>query len=178
MFIFISGGCKNGKSTHAQRLTLKLAGESARFYIATMIPSDGEDTARIQRHIKERDGMGFTTVEAPFAIESIIPRLNAPGSAALVDSVTALLSNEMFKDGVFDPGAPERVKKGLVALAESSPNAVMVSDYIYCDARRYDELTESYRRGLAYIDAALAARADGVIEVVSGIPVWRKGCAI
>lgn len=178
MLIYISGGCKNGKSTHAQRLTLKLAGDFEHFYIATMTPVDAEDITRIKRHIKERDGMGFKTIEAPLAIEGIVPQISAPGSAALLDSVTALLSNEMFKNGVFDASAPERVESGLTALAKAAPNIVMVSDYIYSDARRYDELTESYRRGLARVDTALAALADGVIEVVCGIPIWRKGRAI
>ncbi len=178
MFIYISGGCKNGKSTHAQRLTLKLAGDFERFYIATMTPADAEDIKRIERHIKEREGLGFKTIEAPLAIEGVIPKISKKGSAALLDSVTALLSNEMFKNGVFDADAPERVESGLIALAKAAPNIVMVSDYIYSDARHYDELTESYRRGLARVDTTLAALADGVIEVMSGIPVWRKGRAI
>lgn len=175
MFIYISGGCKNGKSTHAQRLTLKLAGDGARYYIATMTPCDAEDEARIKRHIKERDGMGFITVEAPTSIKSAISKVNELNSASLLDSVTALLSNEMFNGGEIDLTAPERVARELIEVANGVPNIVMVSDYIYSDARVYDELTEAYRRGLARIDRALAARADGVIEVVSGIPIWRKG---
>lgn len=65
MNIFISGGCKNGKSYHAQELARDMAvqGGLPLYYLATMIPHDDEDRARIRRHLSERDGWGFETVE-------------------------------------------------------------------------------------------------------------------
>ena len=51
MTIFLSGGCKNGKSTLAQHAAKKLAGDGPLYYIATMIPHDEEDRARIRRHL-------------------------------------------------------------------------------------------------------------------------------
>ena len=33
------------------------------YYLATMIPVDDEDRARIKRHLKEREGWGFETIE-------------------------------------------------------------------------------------------------------------------
>ena len=45
MNIFISGGCKNGKSMYAQKLAKEMADARGRalYYIATMIPTDEED---------------------------------------------------------------------------------------------------------------------------------------
>ena len=63
MTIFLSGGAKNGKSTLAQELAVKLSGAGKRYYVATMIPTDEEDLARIRRHIADRDGLGFETIE-------------------------------------------------------------------------------------------------------------------
>ena len=63
MMIFLSGGAKNGKSTLAQELAVKLSGEGKRYYVATMIPTDDEDLARIRRHVADRDGLGFETIE-------------------------------------------------------------------------------------------------------------------
>ena len=40
MTVFLSGGAKNGKSTLAQALAVKLSGEGKRYYVATMIPTD------------------------------------------------------------------------------------------------------------------------------------------
>ena len=33
------------------------------YYLATMIPVDDEDRARIARHLSEREGWGFETIE-------------------------------------------------------------------------------------------------------------------
>ena len=63
MTVFISGGAKCGKSSFAQDLTVALAGNGKRYYVATMIPTGEEDFNRIRRHIADRDGMGFETVE-------------------------------------------------------------------------------------------------------------------
>ena len=63
MTYFISGGAKNGKSTLAQDLSVALAKGGRLYYVATMISTGAEDDDRIRRHIADRDGMGFETVE-------------------------------------------------------------------------------------------------------------------
>ncbi len=174
MNIFISGGCKNGKSYYAQHLAKKQALDNAPlYYIATMEPADEEDQARILRHQQERDGWGFTTLEKSSAIGD----LHADFSGSfLLDSVTALLSNEMFrKDGTVDRTAHLRIAEELEQLADQSGNIVFVSDYIYSDAMKYEELTELYRKGLAWIDRALARKCDAVIEVSYGNIQLLKG---
>jgi len=52
---------------------------------------------------------------------------------------------------------------------------VIVSDYIYSDAARYDEVTETYRRCLARIDGLLAKKCDVVIEFSCGNVIVHKG---
>lgn len=180
MFVYISGGCKNGKSFHAQRIAKELAGGGPLYYIATMEPHDEEDRARIERHIKEREGWGFTTVEQPRAIETLLDTADMSGTF-LLDSVTAVLANEMFPshdnapgEGEMDMFAPRRVAGGLTRLADAAANIVMVSDYIYSDASVYDCTVEEYRKGLAFIDCFMAGRADRVIEVANGIAEDRK----
>lgn len=166
MNILISGGCKNGKSYYAQHLAKRQAAENPLYYIATMEPADEEDDARILRHREERDGWGFITLEQSRDIGSL--RADFSGSF-LLDSVTALLSNEMFrKDGTVDRTAYLRVAEELEQLAKKSCNIVFVSDYIYSDAAKYEELTELYRKGLAWIDRTLAKKCDAVIEVSYG----------
>ncbi|MGI6730478.1 MAG: bifunctional adenosylcobinamide kinase/adenosylcobinamide-phosphate guanylyltransferase [Anaerovoracaceae bacterium] len=174
MNIFISGGCKNGKSYFAQHLAKQQAAAGGPlYYIATMQPVDEEDDARIIRHQEEREGWGFKTIEQSRNISQI--QADFSGSF-LFDSVTALLSNEMF------PSAEEVVKdaylsiaKDVVDFARKTGNTVFVSDYIYSDAMKYDELTECYRRGLAYIDKALAKECQVVIDVSYGHINYLKG---
>ncbi len=179
MNIFISGGCKNGKSFFAQQAAKKRAQEknAPLYYLATMIPCDQEDRARIKRHVAERKGWGFTTIEQGTDICGALKKADAKG-VFLLDSVTALLSNEMFaapasgntdlKTPNIDLHAPERVKQDLIKFAESTGDTIFVSDFLYSDPPQYDDLTEAYRKGLAHCDRALAAICGQVIEVCYG----------
>lgn len=175
MTVFISGGAKNGKSTYAQRIAKKLAGDGSLYYVATMIPHDDEDNARIRRHLQERDGWGFDTLERGTDILGCLETTGGKGSY-LLDSVTALLANEMFRqDGSFDETAAERVKRELTEFAKRAESVTFVSDFIYADAEPYDSYTEAYRQGLAQIDRALAACCDCVLEICSGQVISHKG---
>ncbi len=203
MNVFISGGCKNGKSMYAQNIARDMAQSRnvPLYYIATMIPTDDEDRARIRRHLSERDGWGFETIEqgrricdalkaaasrgggrnCPATADAQVNgtadgqgkgdaavKVN-PEGAFLLDSVTALLSNEMFlADGTVDFGAGERVAEELVRFAQQTGNTVFVSDYIYSDGQVFDSYTESYRKALAFIDRRLAEVCGSVIEVSFG----------
>ncbi len=211
MNVLISGGAKNGKSMYAQRLAKAMAEEAGRplYYIATMIPGDEEDRARIRRHREERAGWGFATLErgrdlcgllaggespadrgaaerSPEQTETADARPQErteapaeppagqdlqvdPKGAFLLDSVTALLGNEMFSpDGAIDLNAPVRVADDCARFAKATGSTVFVSDYIYGDGDEYDELTEAYRKGLAMIDRRLAEVCDRVVEISAG----------
>jgi len=185
MNIFISGGCKNGKSYHAQELARDMAREKnvPLYYVATMIPTDDEDRARIRRHLDERDGWGFETIEQGLNIcdclkgDVLTVEGNAidPSGVFLLDSVTALLSNEMFRpDGTMDMDCGDRLAKELKKFAKLTGNTVFVSDYIYSDARKFDEFTEKYRKTLAYLDRTLAETCEQVIEVTFGMKYLYK----
>lgn len=179
MNVLISGGAKNGKSYYAQRIAKQMAEEQGvpLYYIATMIPRDEEDRARIRRHIAERAGWGFQTLEQGLDLLGLLRRGGPvdPKGVFLLDSVTALLSNEMFdENGTYDPGAAQRVAADCTAFAKATGNTVFVSDYIYGDAQRYDTMTEDYRRALAAVDRQLAKVCERVVEVSAGqIEDWK-----
>ena len=180
MIIFISGGAKNGKSSLAQELAVKLARGGKRYYVATMIPVDQEDRDRICRHVADRDGLGFETVECGRNLPACLDRVDRSASF-LLDSTTALLMNELFPDpadGKMDTDAACRCAEDLVIFAQSIGNAVFVSDFIYSDAARYDETTEAFRAGLAAIDRRLAAVCDTVVEAAAGDFIVHKGEAL
>ena len=170
MTYFISGGAKNGKSTLAQDIAAALAKGGRHYYVATMISTGPEDDDRIRRHIADRDGMGFETVECFRNILDCLETADKDG-VFLVDSVTALIQNSLFpveKNYEMDLEAAKRCAHELVEFAGTVRHAVFVSDYIYSDAERYSESTELYRRCLADIDRRLAKVCDTVIEVSAG----------
>lgn len=177
MKILISGGARNGKSDYAQELAVKLAQGGTHYYVATMIPCDGEDHKRIQKHLESRAGMGFETLECGRSILSCLERADK-NAVFLLDSATALLMNELFPDPTspdMDREAGERCARELAEFVQSVGSAVIVSDAIYADAARYDDITETYRRGLALIDRTLAAVCDTVIEASAGQWIVHKG---
>ena len=175
MRIFISGGCKNGKSHHAQSLAKKTAQAKnlPLYYIATMKPADSEDAERIANHRREREGWGFVTVEQPVDIEQITEKCDTCGSF-LLDSLTALLANEMFKQETVSDCAG-KISADLSAVLKNIENIVIVSDYIYSDAQIYDGLTENYRKSLAFLDAAAARECDIVLEACYTNIIIHKG---
>ena len=86
MTYFISGGAKNGKSTLAQDLTVALSKGGKHYYVATMISTGAEDDDRIRRHIADRAGLGFETVECFRNIMECLKTADKNG-VFLVDSV-------------------------------------------------------------------------------------------
>ena len=202
MKVFISGGAKNGKSFFAQTRAKEIADaeDLPLHYLATMEPRDSEDRARIERHRREREGWGFTTVERERNISGLFgerPEIS-PRGVFLLDSVTALLSNEMFKEEegkwTFDLDAPERVTREMQEFCKEADHIVFVSDYIYADAsliaapRRSEnaaaagapvssatqgnsaapDYSAEYAQGLALIDRTLAKICDEVYEAQAG----------
>ena len=158
MKAFISGGAKNGKTTLGQDLAVHLAAGGTHYYVATMISADAEDDERIRRHIADRAGMGFETIECPRHILSCLDTADRNG-VFLLDSVTALLQNEIFpqeKDYALDLSAAERCAQELLEF-------------------EYDPMTEQYRRALAGLDRMLARECDTVVELAAGQRIVHKG---
>ena len=178
MTIFVSGGCKNGKSTYAQRLakSLEAKSHSPLYYIATMDPHDDEDNARIARHLRERAGWGFETLEQPRDLCALLGKTGGAG-VYMLDSVTALVANEMFPYPEIDLAAGERVAGDIKRFLASVQDAVLVSDFIYSGDGCYEGLTDDYLRALALCDRTAAKYCDCVLEVACGNVICHKGAA-
>lgn len=175
MRIFISGGCKNGKSSLAERLAYEQRGLKPLYYIATMRANDAEDEARIARHRLQRAAYGFITVEQGEQIASILDSCD-PGGSFLLDSLTALLAGAMFPlAGAIDLTAGKTLADDLERLFDRLQNLVIVSDFIYSDAQHYSDLSECFRHELAGLDRLAADRCERVFEVVAGIAICHKG---
>lgn len=170
MKVFISGGCKNGKSTIAEDIAVRLAAGRPLYYMATMIPHDEEDRVRIARHIEARKGKNFRTIECGDSLcdgAYSVSEQSFSDGVFLVDAVTALLSNHYEE--------PERVMADLKEFCNFAEDAVFVSDFIYSASEDYSPETEEYRKNLAACDRYLASVSDVVMEICAGQPVIYKG---
>ena len=177
MKIYITGGCKNGKTSYAQNAVLKLAEGRPHVYVATMIAKDDEDEARIAKHTEDRAGLGFITAERSADITSVLEEYG-PDAVFLVDSITALLENALYPGGtaVSDPKAAVRTLiDDLLVFADKAEDVVFVSDYIFSEAQNYSSETLFYMKSLADIDKALSAKCDVLIEMQGGNITCHKG---
>lgn len=154
MIALVTGGAASGKSAYAERLALSLPGP--RWYVATMKRGGAEAEARIARHVRMREGKGFSTVELAHAGPSSF----GPGGTVLLEDLSNLVLNGL-------EGGLDRIL--------ACDNAVIVTNEIGGDGVSYDAYTRDFMEHLGALSCRLAARADVVVEVVAGVPKAVKG---
>ena len=72
MLKLVIGGAASGKSEFAQRLIEEDARGGELVYLATMEAKDRESLARIERHLRLREGRGYATLILCNRIKSIL----------------------------------------------------------------------------------------------------------
>ena len=184
MIVLVVGGAKSGKSMFAQNLSKslneslknpingQLDGEIERevgklYYVATMNPYDLEDLKRIENHLREREGYGFNTIEETLNM-SKVSSLIKEEDTVLIDSITSLVTNYMFRGKEFYKDVSDDILSGILEIINNSKNVVIVSDYLFSDSIQYDCYTENFRKEIGVVNRKLAKIADTVVECSYG----------
>ncbi len=181
MFIFIAGMTRSGKSTYAEHILLDLAELRAsetghttpKIYIAAaeIQPHDSEMLRRVELHKARRKHMGFRTIERYRDLGGLeIPE----GACVLIESLSVWTANEMFTPSGVNHSAGAKIYTDFMSIYTHAKDIVLVSDDVFSDGVMYDPLTEEYMRILGGLHVKLAAIADEMIEVVSGLPIMYK----
>ena len=167
MLILVTGGNGSGKSRFAESLASRFKGK--KYYAATMIPYGAEGAARKARHIRQRQGLGFVTVECPYSLDEVPA---GKDDLTLLEDVSNLLANAMFESA--HRCSPEKVNEQIIALEKRSAAVIAVTigglTGNGCDAE-----TRRYVAALNDLNAQLAARAVTVVELREGEPFFLKG---
>ena len=177
MIILISGGTNNGKSYHAKQISkyLSVKNNLSLYYVATAEPANQEQAMRIEASKKDREGLGFTTVEQTTDIEKAYGSITANG-VLLINNITALLANEIFVKDQISGYKEQKVIDGLKQLFTNYGSYfVIISDYMFSNSVTYDESTDNFCRALGRINMEIAKTADVVIEVCYSNLVYHKG---
>ncbi len=175
MICLVIGGAKSGKSMYAQNLSKELENKGSNlYYVATMSPYDEDDLKRIENHLKEREGYGFQTIEVQRNIDNIINKIEK-NDTLLIDSLTSLVTNEMFVLNEFNENIQNNIIMGLKNISKNALNLVMVSDYISSDSITYDSYTENFRKEIGLVNRNVAIFCDVVIECVFNNIIIHKG---
>ena len=184
MITLVYGGSGSGKSAFAEDLVCKTEYKN-RYYLATMQSSDEESKERIERHRELRSGKGFITLEQPVDIVNAIKEIhkidsfefstdiNTNGEIVLLECMSNLVANEMFRDGLINSSKKcvNKVMEDVKKLHSEVSSLVIVTNNIFEDGREYDPGTKEYMRALGAVNKQLAAMADEKYEVVVGIGI-------
>ncbi|WP_418462889.1 bifunctional adenosylcobinamide kinase/adenosylcobinamide-phosphate guanylyltransferase [Frisingicoccus sp.] len=196
--ILVTGGCRSGKSEYGEKL-VEAMGER-RLYVATGKVFDDEMAQRVEKH-KERRGELWITHEGYLDLEDLD---YAGFDGILLDSVTSIVTNLLFdfiggltaaeaagdsdmdfsEDSDIDFAAidfdeaesfiMEKFQKFTAAVEEKRLPYVMVTDEIGLGVVPETPLGRGFRDILGRVNQYLAAQAERVYFVISGIPVQIK----
>ena len=165
MMILISGSNGSGKSLFAEKLAATVA--LPRYYIATMVSQNAENDQRIEKHRRQRAGLGFTTFEIPcHAGQAEV----SSDSLVLLEDASNLLANLVFTE----QGTVRDALDEIEALRDKC-RCLFVVTISGLDETAYDGETADYIRSMEQLNEHLLSMADAAVELVNRKPVMRKG---
>ena len=167
--IFVLGGAASGKSQAA----LDLAGQrGSRAFVATGQALDREMKARIERHQATRSS-DWETVEIPTDIGMWIGRQGLSYQSIIIDCLTLWLSN-LKGQRVRDSTIVDATEDLLLAIRRTSARVVIVSNELGLGLVPATKAVRAFRDLAGRINQQVAAEADEVYLVVSGLPLRLK----
>lgn len=181
MLILVTGGARSGKSRHAEAL---IAGSPQVLYLATSQIFDEEMAARIQHHRDSRPAH-WRTVERWQHLDKLIAPHDDPNEAILLECITTMVTNQLFACGGdsdpdgWDYAAMERtiddeIHSLIAACQRSAAKIVVVTNEVGMGIVPENRLARHFRDIAGRVNQRLAAAADEVWLVVSGIGVKIK----
>lgn len=172
MIILITGGVKSGKSTHALNIAIKKwkpAPNKPISFIATAEALDNEMKLRIAKHQEERAklaGAGsFATIEETLELDKAII---AAGQRAVIDCIPMWINNLIYYK------REDNFHAILDGLIKEMKDCIIVTNETGLGNIPFDEATRRYNLLLAEANRKIAAAADRVLFMVSGIPMRVK----
>src|ERR1700748_1211017 len=166
--IFITGGARSGKSRYAQELALGRSGNPV--YVATSRIWGEEFRGRGERHRQERDERWISMEE-----EKQLSRLPLSGKVAVIDCITLWITN-FFSDLRYETEAClASCQREFDELLRQDATLIVISNEIGMGLHADTESGRKFTDLQVWINQYIAAKADEVIFMVSGLPLPVKG---
>jgi adenosylcobinamide kinase/adenosylcobinamide-phosphate guanylyltransferase len=166
----VLGGCRSGKSRHAQEMAEAAA--ERRIYVATCIPRDPEMHERVRRHQRDRDDT-WKTIECPRDLAGVIRSQSGEGVALLVDCLTLWVTNllmDMDSGLSFDSCLDALT----AAITDATGPIILVSNEVGQGIVPDNALARQFRDLAGMTHQRVAAAVDRVVLMVAGIPLTVK----
>ena len=178
--VLVTGGARSGKSTFAEQYA-ETYGDNVS-YIATAQVYDQEMQTRVDLHRTRRPDSWYT-YEAPYADEAIICEATTRSDVVLFDCLTLYTTNLLL---AADTAATsydrqqfvlERVGKVIAAARSSNSTIIFVTNEVGLGIVPDNALAREYRDLAGWVNQKVAASADEVYLVISGLAVEIKKLA-
>lgn len=165
--ILITGGARSGKSSYAEQMALQLSAHPV--YMATARIWDDEFRERVCKH-QERRGPEWTNIEE----EKTLSVHNVSGRVVLIDCVTLWCTNFFFDMEANVQESLAAVKREFDAFTVQDAVFIFVTNEIGCGAVSENQIQRKFTDMQGWMNQYIAAHADEVFWMVSGIPVKVK----
>ncbi|MDR1360352.1 MAG: bifunctional adenosylcobinamide kinase/adenosylcobinamide-phosphate guanylyltransferase [Deltaproteobacteria bacterium] len=176
-FVFVSGGCRSGKSAYAQSLAERYAGQAPALFLATAHLNDEETRARVAAHRLARGPLWRTLEPLPGGEAQLwrkLPALARGAGAVLLDSLTLWLSAAM--ENILDAEALGRSSSRLLLALRGLPcPVILVSDELGLGLAPADSGSRFFRDALGLANQQAARLATQAVLIISGLPLLLKG---
>lgn len=171
--LFVSGGCRSGKSAFAEQWVAACG--APRLYIATAAVLDTEMAQRVRLH-KQRRGPGWRTVEEPLDVEGVLRGQAGGHAAVLLDCLTLWVANLQYRGD-----SPEHIAaavRGLACAVREAPCSVaVVTNEVGWGIVPESSVGRAFRDLAGMCNQILAAHMENAVLLVSGLPLVLKGTA-
>ncbi|HQA60851.1 MAG TPA: bifunctional adenosylcobinamide kinase/adenosylcobinamide-phosphate guanylyltransferase [Tepidanaerobacteraceae bacterium] len=181
---FITGGARSGKSKLAENTALK-TGQKV-IYLATAQALDEEMANRIKIHQQRRPD-NWTTIEEPRFLSRVLKDIRTDRSyesydIILIDCLALLVSNWLPLEKASDTSQWDNLRaelldeiKAMISEMEKiQKDFIIVSNEVGLGIVPEYPLARLYRDLLGEVNQIVAASADEVIFMVSGLPMKLK----
>ena len=165
--ILITGGVRSGKSRYAQELALR-HGESP-VYVATARAWDDEFRQRIRLHQQDRDERWRSMEE-----QRHLSSLPLEGEVAVIDCVTLWITNFFSETRGDVDVCLNACRREIDELIRKEALLIFISNEIGMGLHADTEVGRKFTDLQGWVNQYIAAAADEVIFMVSGIPVTIK----
>lgn len=174
--LYISGGSRSGKSRYAEQRAAAIPGP--RTYIATCPVIDNEMAARIELHRQQRAGQGWITIEEPLNLPLAL-RDCQNNAVVLVDCITLWINNLLYTAGqrqqeLTEEQIAEHTRQVIAAARLGARTVIFVTNELGMGLVPADAVSRRYRDLIGRSNQLLAAAADEVVFMVSGLPLQIK----
>lgn len=177
--MLITGGARSGKSRFAEQVAEKRGGEV--LYIATSVVTDAEMAERIRYHQQQRPAH-WHTFEGYRDLGNIILEHQVQFPTIIIECITTLMTNLLF-DIVGETSVEdmdfEAIEQHIFAQTtqltkvaqQADSEVIIVTNEVGMGIVPDNLLARRFRDIAGRVNQQLAAAADDVYLIVSGIPV-------